>query len=141
MAIIKFVSEKKEIQVPDAVVQTEKSAAKEFLTVRSPADTSSKISEHLQKKFPEAKFKEQGVDIELASLRGVAAPKGLPEPVRKKLVDALAAISADPAFKQQAEAMFAPIRYLAPTAYAGELERGEAGFKKLWGEMPWQDKP
>lgn len=86
-------------------------------------------------------FKEQGVDIELASLRGVAAPKGLPEPVRKKLVDALAAISADPAFRQQAEAMFAPIRYLAPTAYAGELERGEAGFKKLWGEMPWQDKP
>src|SRR5256885_12527624 len=32
-------------------------------------------------------FKEQGIDIELASLRGLAAPKGLPEGVRKKLVD------------------------------------------------------
>src|SRR2546430_1758202 len=40
-------------------------------------------------------FKEQGIDIELASLRGLAAPKGLPEGVRKKLVDAVAAIAAD----------------------------------------------
>jgi tripartite-type tricarboxylate transporter receptor subunit TctC len=86
-------------------------------------------------------FNEQGIDIELASLRGLAAPKGLPEAVRKKLVDAVAAIAADPAFKQQAEAMYAPLRYLAPTAYAAELERTEAGFRKLWGEMPWQDKP
>ena len=84
-------------------------------------------------------FKEQGMDIELASLRGLAAPKGLPDAVRKKLVDAVAAIAADPAFKQQAEAMYAPLRYLAPPAYAAELERTEAGFRKLWGEMPWQD--
>lgn len=86
-------------------------------------------------------FKEQGMDIELASLRGLAAPKGLPEAVRKKLVDAVAAIAADPQFKQQAEAMYAPLRYLAPAAYATELERTEAGFRKLWAEMPWQDKP
>lgn len=86
-------------------------------------------------------FKEQGIDIELASLRGLAAPKGLPETVRKKLVDAVAAVAASPDFKQQAEAMYAPLRYLAPAAYATELERTEAGFRKLWGEMPWQDKP
>ncbi|GHC69918.1 hypothetical protein GCM10007320_03810 [Pseudorhodoferax aquiterrae] len=86
-------------------------------------------------------FREQGIPIELASLRGLAAPKGLPEPVRKKLVDAVAAIAADPAFKQQAEAMYAPLRYLPPAAYAAELEATEAGFRKLWAEMPWQDKP
>ena len=86
-------------------------------------------------------FREQGIDIELASLRGLAAPKGLPEAVRKKLVDAVAAIAASPDFKQQAEAMYAPLRYLAPAAYAAELQSTEAGFRKLWGEMPWQDKP
>ncbi|KQP13262.1 tripartite tricarboxylate transporter substrate binding protein [Pseudorhodoferax sp. Leaf267] len=86
-------------------------------------------------------FREQGIDIELASLRGLAAPKGLPEAVRKKLVDAVAAIAADKEFKQQADAMYAPLRYLAPAAYATELERTEAGFRKLWGELPWQDKP
>lgn len=86
-------------------------------------------------------FSEQRIPIELASLRGLAAPKGLPEPLRNKLVDAVAAIAADPAFKQQAEAMFAPLRYLPPEAYAAELKSTEAEFKKLWGDMPWQDKP
>ncbi|MDF3834387.1 tripartite tricarboxylate transporter substrate binding protein [Cupriavidus basilensis] len=85
-------------------------------------------------------FREQGYNIELASLRGLAAPKGLPEPVRKKLVAALAKVVADPQFKQQADAMFAPLRYLDPAAYAAELERGEAGFRQLWKEMPWQEK-
>ncbi len=85
-------------------------------------------------------FREQGYNIELASLRGLAAPKGLPEPVRKKLVDAMAKVAADPQFKQQADAMFAPLRYLAPAAYAAELERGEASFRQLWKEMPWQEK-
>ncbi|XAH25932.1 tripartite tricarboxylate transporter substrate binding protein [Xylophilus sp. GW821-FHT01B05] len=84
-------------------------------------------------------FKEQGFDIELASLRGLAAPKGLPEGVRKKLVEAVARAAADPQFQQQAEATFAPLRYLAPTAYAAELQRGEAGFRQLWQEMPWQE--
>lgn len=87
-----------------------------------------------------ATFREQGFNIELASLRGLAAPKGLPEPVKKKLVDAMAKVAADPQFKQQADAMFAPLRYLAPAAYAAELERGEAGFRQLWKEMPWQEK-
>jgi len=85
-------------------------------------------------------FREQGYNIELASLRGLAAPKGLPEAVKKKLVDAMAKVAADPQFKQQADAMFAPLRYLAPAAYAAELERGEAGFRQLWKEMPWQEK-
>ncbi|MGO4303599.1 tripartite tricarboxylate transporter substrate binding protein [Cupriavidus sp. RAF12] len=85
-------------------------------------------------------FREQGYNIELASLRGLAAPKGLPEPVKKKLVDAMAKVAADPQFKQQADAMFAPLRYLAPAAYAAELEPGEASFRQLWKEMPWQEK-
>ncbi|MDF3886032.1 tripartite tricarboxylate transporter substrate binding protein [Cupriavidus basilensis] len=85
-------------------------------------------------------FREQGYNVELASLRGLAAPKGLPEPVKKKLVDAMAKVAADPQFKQQADAMFAPLRYLAPAAYAAELERGEASFRQLWKEMPWQEK-
>ncbi|AOY95748.1 3-phosphoglycerate dehydrogenase [Cupriavidus sp. USMAA2-4] len=85
-------------------------------------------------------FREQGYNIELASLRGLAAPKGLAEPVKKKLVDAMAKVASDPQFKQQAEAMFAPLRYLAPAAYATELERSEASFRQLWKEMPWQEK-
>ena len=50
------------IKVGDCVVQTEKSAAKEFLTVRSPADTSSVVSKHLVATFPQAQFTEEGVE-------------------------------------------------------------------------------
>ena len=84
-------------------------------------------------------FKEQGFDIELASLRGLAAPKGLPEPIRQKLVDAVARAAADPQFQKDAEAMFAPLRYLAPAEYGKELEAAERGFKQLWTQMPWME--
>ncbi|OZI54021.1 tripartite tricarboxylate transporter substrate binding protein [Bordetella genomosp. 4] len=85
-------------------------------------------------------FKEQGFDIELASLRGLAAPKGLPADVRGKLVDALNRTMQDPEFQAKARDMFAPLRYLAPADYAKELEAGEANFRKLWQESPWIDK-
>ncbi|MFJ1300785.1 Bug family tripartite tricarboxylate transporter substrate binding protein [Pseudomonadota bacterium AL_CKDN230030165-1A_HGKHYDSX7] len=85
-------------------------------------------------------FKEQGYDIELASLRGLAAPKGLPPEVRDKLVQALARTMEDPDFQVKAREMFAPLRYLAPADYARELQAGEATFRALWQEAPWIDK-
>jgi len=46
-----------ELKLGDAVVQSEKSAAKEFITIRSPLDTGEKISAHLLAKMPDAGFK------------------------------------------------------------------------------------
>lgn len=88
-----------------------------------------------------ATFREQGFDIVMASLRGVAAPKGLPPDIRQQLVVAFAKAIADPKFRQEAEAAFAPLRYLPPDAYAQELADGEAGFRKLWNEAPWAARP
>lgn len=85
-------------------------------------------------------FREQGYDIELASLRGLAAPKGLPADVRGKLVTAVASTMKDPEFQAKAREMFAPLRYLPPEAYARELESGEARFRTLWQASPWIDK-
>jgi tripartite-type tricarboxylate transporter receptor subunit TctC len=85
-------------------------------------------------------FKEQGYDVIMASLRGVAAPKNLPPAIREQLVNALQKAVADPEFQAKAAATFAPIRYLAPAAYANELKNDEAGFKQLWQQMPWGDK-
>lgn len=84
-------------------------------------------------------FREQGYDIELASLRGLAAPKGLSGEIRRKLVDAIAQAKDDPQFQQQALALFAPLRYLPPAAYAAELQRSEDALRQLWQEMPWQE--
>jgi tripartite-type tricarboxylate transporter receptor subunit TctC len=85
-------------------------------------------------------FREQGFDIIMASLRGIAAPKGLPPQVREQLVNAVAKSVADPEFQAKAASYFAPLRYLPPAKYADELREGEVGFKKLWAEMPWGDK-
>ena len=85
-------------------------------------------------------FREQRFDIELASLRGLAAPKGLPAPIRERLVRAVEQAAADPKFQAQAAAAFAPLRYLSPPRYEAELRQGEAQFRQLWKEVPWTDK-
>jgi tripartite-type tricarboxylate transporter receptor subunit TctC len=85
-------------------------------------------------------FKEQGFDIVMASLRGIAAPKGLPPAVRAQLVDAIQKAAADPEFQAKAANSFAPLRYLAPAQYEAELKTSEGNFKQLWQAMPWGDK-
>jgi tripartite-type tricarboxylate transporter receptor subunit TctC len=85
-------------------------------------------------------FKEQGYNFEMASLRGLVAPKGIPAAIRDRLVIAIEKAVADPAFRVQAERAFAPVRYLNPIDYEAELRTGETLFKQLWKEIPWTDK-
>jgi SecD/SecF fusion protein len=47
----------RQIDLEESVVQTEKSGAKEFLTIRSAPGTSDRIEKLLDEKFPEAKFR------------------------------------------------------------------------------------
>ena len=85
-------------------------------------------------------FKEQGYDIEMSSLRGVAAPKGLPADVREKLVKAIGQVTRDPEFLKINAGLFTQLRYLDPDQYRTVMRDTETGFRKLWGEMPWGDK-
>lgn len=85
-------------------------------------------------------FKEQGYDIVMASLRGIAAPKGLPPEVRDQLAAAIQKTAADPEFQAKAAGFFAPLRYLSPQAQFTEFKDTEAGFKQLWQAMPWGEK-
>jgi tripartite-type tricarboxylate transporter receptor subunit TctC len=84
--------------------------------------------------------REQGYDIELSSLRGMAAPKGLPPEVRDQLVKAVAAAAADPEFQAQAVKFFAPLRFLSPREFERVIKEAEGGFRQLWKELPWGDK-
>lgn len=85
-------------------------------------------------------FKEQGFDIELTSLRGLAAPKGLPAAIRERLVMAVERAVADPLFQAQAAKFYSPLRFLPPAKYEVELREAEAQFRKLWNDTPWIDK-
>ena len=82
-------------------------------------------------------FREQGFDLIFASLRGVAAPKGLPENIRKRFVDAVGKIASDPDFQDQMRKTYAPLSYMAPDAYAKALTEMEQQLKKLWSDDPW----
>lgn len=84
-------------------------------------------------------FKEQGFNIVMASLRGIAAPKGLPPAIREQLVNAVQKAAADPEFQQKAAGYFAPLRYLPPAKYDAELKEAEVGFRQLWKDMPWAE--
>jgi tripartite-type tricarboxylate transporter receptor subunit TctC len=85
-------------------------------------------------------FKEQGFDMEFASLRGIAAPKGLPADVRDRLVDAVAKAVADPEFQAKAKEIYAPIRFLAPAEYAAAMRKTEEDLRAIWKETPWAAK-
>jgi len=102
------------------------------LVQMSPART------NLAPELPTAR--EQGYDIEMSSLRGLAAPKGIPSDVRERLVKAVAQAVADPEFQAQAAKFFAPMRYLAPAEYEALVRDADAMYRVMWKEMPWADK-
>jgi tripartite-type tricarboxylate transporter receptor subunit TctC len=85
-------------------------------------------------------FKEQGFDMEFASLRGIAAPKGLSAEIRERLVAAVAKAVADPEFQTKAKEIYAPIRFLGPEEYAATLRRTEEELRAIWKETPWSAK-
>jgi len=84
--------------------------------------------------------REQGFDVEVASLRGLAAPKGLPADVRERLVPAVAQVVADPEFEQKSIQYYAPLRYLSPAQFQDALKDGDALFKQVWKETPWSER-
>lgn len=84
-------------------------------------------------------YKEQGYPALMASLRGFAAPKGLPPEIRTKLVDAMLAAAKDPDFVAKAEAKetFQPLRVLNSEQFSAELKQIDTDMRKLWAEQPW----
>jgi tripartite-type tricarboxylate transporter receptor subunit TctC len=102
------------------------------LVQMSPART------NLAPELPTAR--EQGYDIEMSSLRGLAAPKGIPQDVRDRLVRAVAQSVADAEFQAQAAKFFAPLRYLAPAEYEALVRDADGMYREMWKEMPWADK-
>jgi tripartite-type tricarboxylate transporter receptor subunit TctC len=87
-----------------------------------------------------ATAREQGYDIEMSSLRGMAAPKGLPPEIRERLVAAVARAAADAEFQAQAVKFFAPLRYLSPAQYEAIVRDADVMYRAMWRDMPWADK-
>jgi tripartite-type tricarboxylate transporter receptor subunit TctC len=120
------------INIGEALQYQKGGTAIRNLVQMSPART------NLAPELPTAR--EQGYDIEMSSLRGVAAPKGIPQDLRERLVKAVAQAVADPEFQAQAAKFFAPMRYLAPADYEALVRDADTMYREMWKDMPWADK-
>jgi tripartite-type tricarboxylate transporter receptor subunit TctC len=84
-------------------------------------------------------FREQGFDVVQGSMRGVAAPEGVPGEVRGRLAAAARRAMEDPEFRRLAEQQGLPLRYLGPEEYRAELARMREEYGRLWAAHPWKE--
>ncbi len=84
-------------------------------------------------------FKEQGVDVVLASERGLVGPKGLSKEVKEKLETALSKIAKNPEFVKQIRSQFTEIDYLPSDAWQARLTRADGDLRALWKTQRWAD--
>ncbi|HEY4249886.1 MAG TPA: tripartite tricarboxylate transporter substrate binding protein [Roseomonas sp.] len=84
-------------------------------------------------------FRELGFDVIQGSMRGVAAPAGMPLPVLNRIALSVQHALDDEEFKRSAAQQDLPLRYLGPDAYLTALRSLRDEFTALWAQHPWRD--
>jgi tripartite-type tricarboxylate transporter receptor subunit TctC len=85
-------------------------------------------------------FREQGFDIVEGSMRGVAAPAGVPREVLDRLVAAVRQAMEGAEFRQLAAQQALPLRFLDPDAYRAELFGLRTRLQQLWTAHAWRER-
>jgi tripartite-type tricarboxylate transporter receptor subunit TctC len=84
-------------------------------------------------------LREMGMDVVEGSMRGMAAPAGLPPAVLDRLALSVRRAMEEPEFRAAAEQQVLPLRFLGPAEYAAELLRLRATYQALWDRHPWRE--
>ena len=84
-------------------------------------------------------LREQGVDVAISALRGIAAPARTPPQVVRILAEATEVVVRSPEFQKEAAAQKLPLRYMGPQDFKGELERLDRDYRALWRASPWEN--
>jgi tripartite-type tricarboxylate transporter receptor subunit TctC len=84
-------------------------------------------------------LKELGFDVVEGSMRGMAAPAGLPPEILARLSLAVRRTVDDPEFKASAEQQNLPLRFLGPADYLAELRGLQQNYQSLWDRHPWRE--
>jgi tripartite-type tricarboxylate transporter receptor subunit TctC len=84
-------------------------------------------------------LRELGHDVIEGSMRGMAAPAGLPAEVLARLALSVRRTVDDPAFQEAARSQSLPLRFLDPAAYLAELQALRLGYQALWNQHPWRE--
>jgi len=94
------------------------------------------FSEKRMEAFPDVPVvREQGVDFSMSQWRGLAAPKGTPPDVVKKLHDAFKKGMNDPVFMKNATDMTVQLAYLDPVEFGKLMAQDHERYGKLVQEI------
>jgi tripartite-type tricarboxylate transporter receptor subunit TctC len=85
-------------------------------------------------------LRELGFDVVEGSMRGMAAPAGIPPEALARLSLSLQRTVADPEFQAAARNQFLPLRFLEPAAYLRELTALRQNYQALWNQHPWREQ-
>ncbi|MFH5924651.1 tripartite tricarboxylate transporter substrate binding protein [Roseomonas xinghualingensis] len=84
-------------------------------------------------------FREQGFDVVQGSMRGLAAPAGVPGAALERLAGAVRATLENPEFRHLASQQALPLRYMGPEEYRASLIALRGQLQALWREHPWKE--
>ncbi|WP_417528829.1 tripartite tricarboxylate transporter substrate binding protein [Marinomonas shanghaiensis] len=82
-------------------------------------------------------FMEQGYDVVSGSMRGLAAPAGLPSDIQKRLEKALEQAVSDPEFAAKAKDQNLPLSYMNSKDFGATLQRLHDIYNAIWTAEPW----
>ena len=85
-------------------------------------------------------LRELGVDAQGGAQRGIVGPPGLPEPIRRRLVEAFGAALADPGFRAEAERVDLPLRAMLGDDLPRAVLGTEGRLREFWKRRPWRDQ-
>ena len=82
-------------------------------------------------------FREAGFDVAMTSERGLAAPRGIPDEIARRLEQAVAAVMAQPTWLARARQLELPLAYLPGAAWEAAMPAPEARYRRIWEATPW----
>jgi tripartite-type tricarboxylate transporter receptor subunit TctC len=86
--------------------------------------------------FPDVPtVKEQGINFAMGMWRGLAASKGTPPEVIRKLNEGFKKAMEDPEFQQKAKDMSVILSYLGPKEFGAKMAQDDEFFGKLIKEI------
>ncbi len=84
-------------------------------------------------------LRELGFDVVEGSMRGMAAPVGLPPEVHARLALSVRRTVEDSDFQASATQQSLPLRFLGPADYLAELLELRRNYQALWDQHPWRE--
>jgi tripartite-type tricarboxylate transporter receptor subunit TctC len=81
---------------------------------------------------------ESGYDVTQVNMRSVAAPKDLPEPIRKYLENCFIEASKDPKIQEKAKELQMPLDVMRGEETRKTQYAMAEAYQELWEENPWQ---